>query len=235
MLEAGAWGLLAASSLVLGALLSFTGWIRERPLRLVTAFGAGVLISAVAYDLVGEAVEKSATGLSVAAGFVVGSIVFYGISSLADRLLAGSSEGPSILIGAALDGIPESVVLGVSLLTGGGVSVAVLAAVFISNLPEGLSSTTLLTRAGHGRRQIIGVWIVIAVVSGLVAAISYATLGGVGGDAIAFVEAFAAGAILTMLADDMIPSAYVAGDKLPGLATAAGFAVAALLSFGTSP
>jgi ZIP family zinc transporter len=233
MLEAGAWGLIAASSLVVGALLSFTGWIKERPLRLVTAFGAGVLISAVAYDLVEEAVRESATGTSVAAGFVLGSLIFYGIAALVERWWSGRSEGSGILIGAALDGIPESAVLGVSLLAGGGVSVAVLAAIFISNLPEGLSSSTGLTAAGHGRGQIIAAWLVIVVLSGVVAAISYGALGGAGGDVIAFIEAFAAGAILTMLADDMIPGAYVAGDKLPGVATAAGFAVAALLSFST--
>ena len=233
MFEAGAWGLFAASSLVLGAILSFTGWIRARPLRLVTAFGSGVLISAVAYDLVGEAVLKSATGTSVAAGFVLGSLVFYGGSSLVERWSSGRSQGTGIFLGAALDGIPESVVLGVSLLTGGGVSVAVLAAVFISNLPEGLSSSTGLTAAGHGRGQIIGAWLVVVAISSLAAAISYGALGGAGGDVTAFMEAFAAGAILTMLADDMIPSAYLAGDKSPGLATAAGFAVAALLSFST--
>ena len=233
MIEAGAWGLFAASSLVLGAILSFTGWIRGRPLRLVTAFGAGVLISAVAYDLVGEAVIKSATGTSVASGFVLGSLVFYGITSLVVRWSSRRSQGTGILVGAALDGIPESIVLGVSLLAGGGVSVAVLVAVFISNLPEGLSSSTGLAGAGHGRGQIIGAWLVVVVVSSLVAAISYGALGRAGDDVIAFMEAFAAGAILTMLADDMIPNAYEAGDKLPGLATAAGFAVAALLSFNT--
>jgi ZIP family zinc transporter len=233
MFEAGAWGLFAASSLVLGAMLSFTGWIRDRPLRLVTAFGAGVLISAVAYDLVGEAVVDTATGVSVAAGFVLGSLTFYAITSLIERWSSQRSQGTGILVGAALDGIPESVVLGVSLLTGGGVSLAVLAAVFISNLPEGLASSTGLEAAGHGRGQIIGTWLGVAALSSLVAAISYAALGGVGDDAIAFIESFAAGAILTMLADDMIPNAYEAGDKLPGLATAAGFAVAALLSFST--
>ncbi len=233
MFEAGAWGMFAASSLVLGAILSFTGWIRDRPLRLVTAFGSGVLISAVAYDLVEEAVLQSATGVSVAAGFVVGAVIFYGISSVVERWTSGSSEGIGILIGAALDGIPESVVLGASLLAGGGVSVAVLAAIFISNLPEGLSSSTGLTAAGHSRGRIIGAWLVVVAVSSVVAAISYGALGGASGDVIAFMEAFAAGAILTMLADDMIPSAYVTGDKLPGLATAAGFAVAALLSFST--
>jgi len=233
MIEAGAWGLFAASSLLAGALLSFTGWISGRPLRVVTAFGAGVLISAVAYDLVGEAVLKSATGTSVAAGFVLGSLVFYGITSLVVRWSSGRSQGTGILIGAALDSVPESAVLGVSLLAGGGVSVAVLAAVFVSNLPEGLASSTGLTAAGHNRRQIIGAWLIVVAVSGLVAAISYGALGGAGDDVIAFMEAFAAGAILTMLADDMIPNAYKAGDKLPGLATAAGFAVAALLSFNT--
>lgn len=233
MLEAGAWGLFAASSLVLGAILSFTGWIHDRPLRLVTAFGSGVLISAVAYDLVEEAVLESVTGISVAAGFVVGALIFYGISSLVESWTSGDTEGTGILIGAALDGIPESVVLGASLLAGGGVSVAVLTAIFISNLPEGLSSSTGLTAAGHRRGRIIAAWLVVVAVSSIVAAISYGALGGAGGDVVAFMEAFAAGAILTMLADDMIPSAYVTGDKLPGLATAAGFAVAALLSFST--
>jgi len=233
MIEAGAWGLLAESSLVLGAILSFTGWIRDQPLRLVTAFGAGVLISAVAYDLVGEAVLKAATGASVAAGFVVGSLTFYGVTSLIRRWSSSRSEGTGIFIGATLDGIPTAVVIGVSLLAGGGVSVAVLIAILISNLPEGLSSSTELAAAGHGRGQIIGAWIVVVVLGGLVAAISFGALGGAGDDVIAFVEAFAAGAILTMLADDMIPTAYKAGDKLPGVATAAGFAVAALLSFNS--
>jgi ZIP family zinc transporter len=81
--------------------------------------------------------------------------------------------------------------------------------------------------------EIIGAWLVVVVISGFAAAISFGALGGAGDDVIAFIEAFAAGAILTMLADDMIPNAYKAGDKLPGVAAAAGFAVAALLSFNT--
>jgi ZIP family zinc transporter len=160
-------------------------------------------------------------------------LVFYGVASLVERWMSGRSQGTGIFLGAALDAIPESVVLGVSLLSGGGVSVAVLAAVFISNVPEGLASSTGLAAAGHGRGQIIGAWLVVVVVSSLIAAISFGALGRAGGDVIAFMEAFAAGAIVTMLADDMIPNAHRAGDKLPGVATAAGFAVAALLSFST--
>jgi ZIP family zinc transporter len=233
MLEAGGWGLLAASTLALGALLSFAGWIRARALRVITAFGSGVLISAVAYDLIEEAVRASATGISIAAGFVLGSLVFYGLSTLVERWQSGKSQGTGTLLGAALDGIPESAVLGVSLLTGGGVSVAVLVAVFISNVPEGLSSSAGLMAAGRSRGWILGVWTGVAVVSGVVAAVSYALLGHADADVIALIEAFAAGAILTMLADEMIPAAFVEGDKLPGVATAAGFAVAALLSFST--
>ncbi len=233
MLEAGGWGLLGASSLVLGAVLSFTGLIRGRLLRLITAFGAGVLISAVAYDLVAEAVDVSATGISVAAGFALGSLVFYAGSALVARWTKGRSHGTGILFGAALDGIPESAVLGVSLVAGSGVSVAVLVAILISNVPEALASTTDLAAAGRSRVWILTVWVVIAVVSGLVAAISFSLLGKADREIIAFIEAFAAGAILTMLADDMIPDAFVDGDKLPGVATAAGFAVAALLSFST--
>jgi len=233
MLEAGGWGLLAASSLVLGAILSFTGWIRARPLRLITAFGAGVLISAVAYELVEEAVLESAGGVAVASGFILGSLVFYGGSALVERWSSKRSHGTGILFGAALDAIPESVVLGVSLLAGGAISVAVLVAVFISNVPEALASTSQLEAAGHKRGRILGIWILVAGVSGLAAAIGYAALGKAGPDVIGFIEAFAAGAILTMLADDMIPAAYIEGDKLPGVAAAAGFAVAALFSFST--
>lgn len=233
MLEAGGWGLLAAASLVLGALLAFTSRIPARPLRLATAFGAGVLISAVAYDLVEEAVLASASGVAVAAGFVIGSLVFYGGSALIERWFSGRSEGTGILFGAALDGIPESVVLGVSLLAGSGVSLAVLVAVFISNVPEGLASSSGLMAAGHSRGRILALWLAIVAVSGAVAAISYAALGSAGPNVIGFIEAFAAGAILTMLADEMVPAAFVQGDKLPGVATAAGFAVAALLSFST--
>lgn len=233
MLEAGGWGLIAASTLVLGALLSFTGWIRDRPLRVVTAFGSGVLISAVAYDLIEEAVRSSASGIHIAVGFVLGSLVFYVLSTLVERWTAGRSQGTGTLLGAALDGIPESAVLGVSLVAGGGVSLAVLVAILISNVPEGLSSSAGLMAAKRSKLWILGVWIGVCVVSGLVAALSYGAMGQQGPDVIGFILAFAAGAILTMLADEMVPAAFVAGDKLPGVATAAGFAVAALLSFST--
>jgi ZIP family zinc transporter len=227
---AGIWALVGASSLVLGAALSITGWIRGRPLAWLIGFGAGALVSAVAYDLVEEAVRASATGLSVAAGFVVGAVVFYVGDELVDRM--GDRTGVPILLGAILDGIPESIVLGLSLVGGGTPSLAILVAIFISNVPEAIASSTEMRRGGRTAAWIIGVWAAVAAASGVAAGVGYGLLGSVSGEHIAFINAFAAGAILVMLADELLPEAHsLSADKSVGLATAAGFAVAAALSF----
>ena len=177
MLEAGAWGLLAASTLVVGALLSFTGWIHARPLRLATAFGAGVLISAVAYDLIEEAVKGSAGGVSIAVGFVLGSLVFYGLSTLVQKATSGKAEGTGILLGAALDGIPDRPSSACRCWR-------VAASAWPCSSPS-LSRTCRRAcrprpgsmKAKRTRSWILGVWIGVAVVSGLVAALAYAALG----------------------------------------------------------
>jgi len=130
-----------------------------------------------------------------------------------------------------LDGIPESVVLGSTLLAGAGVGVPFLAAVFISNVPESLSAAADLRRAGHRPAWIIGLWVVVALVSGVAAALGYWVLGEMGAsELVPFIQAFAAGAILTMLVDTMIPEAFADGGDLTGLATVFGFALAYLLS-----
>jgi len=248
MLEALWWGLLAASSLLVGALIAFAVSIARRPLGLIMAFGSGVLVSAVAYDLVEEAVAASASGLTVAIGFAAGALVFFAGDELIARLTASGSStagpagdavdgeeagGLAVLLGAVLDGIPESIVIGVSLISGGRVSVAVLVAVFISNVPEAIYASTALRRSGQGRARILRLWAIVVLASGIAAALGFWGLRDAPGDAIAGVQAFAAGAILTMLADEMIPEAYAEGRRLAGLATAFGFGVAALLSFAT--
>jgi ZIP family zinc transporter len=136
-----------------------------------------------------------------------------------------------ILLGAVLDGIPESIVLGLSLVGGGSPSTAVLAAIFISNIPESVASSTEMRAGGRSRVWIVGVWAVVAAVSALAAGLGYALLSHATGDHIAFIDAFAAGAILVLLADDLLPKAHGDVDKVAGLATAAGFALAAFLSF----
>jgi ZIP family zinc transporter len=232
--EAAFWGLVGASSLLLGALVAFWLAIPDRVLGLVMAFGAGVLISAVAYELVEEAVRVSASGVWVAVGFAAGAIVFFAGDLLIDRYLAGVA-GWGIVLGTVLDGLPESVVIGISLLGGEGVSVAVLVAVFLSNVPEAISATADLRDGGVPQGRILLLWIVVAGASAAAAGLGYQLLGDASGGTVAAIDAFAAGAILTMLADEMIPEGYErAGHrKLVGVVTAFGFGVAALLSFTT--
>jgi len=129
-----------------------------------------------------------------------------------------------------MDGIPESVAIGVSLLGGEGVGVAVVAAVFLSNVPEALSAATGLRKAGHSRRWILGLWGAVAAAGALAAAAGYALLGDASPNLIGGIQAFAAGAILVMLADTMMPEAFKHGGKAVGLVTALGFALAFLLS-----
>src|SRR5215213_4822817 len=208
------------------------------------AFGAGVLISALAFELTAEAYR--AGGLdSTAAGLALGSLVFFGGDRVLDRMGGADrkrSAGPSaggaaagaaagIVLGAVLDGIPESVAIGVSLLEGGGVSVAVVVAVFLSNVPESLSAATGL-RATRSPAWILRLWTTVAVVSALAAAIGHEVLGGASPEWVAGIQAFAAGAILTMLADTMIPEAFESEGRSPftGVVTTLGFALAALLS-----
>lgn len=237
MLEAMGWALLGASSLLVGALVAFRFTIGDRVLGLIMAFGAGVLISAVSYELVEEALAVTANAAVVGAGFGLGALVFLAGDVAIDRRLKGAegSSGLGIVLGAVLDGIPESVVIGASLLTGGSVSVAVIVAVFLSNVPESLSASADLVRAGWAKGKVLAMWAVVVGASTLAAGLGYALLEGASGSWTATIQAFAAGAILTMLADEMIPEGYErAGHrKLVGVATALGFGLAALLSFQT--
>ena len=237
MLEAMGWALLGASSLLFGALVAFRFTIGDRLLGLVMAFGAGVLISAVSYELVEEALAVAVNAAVVGAGFGLGALVFLAGDVAIDRRLKGAegSSGLGIVLGAVLDGIPESVVIGASLLTGGSVSVAVIVAVFLSNVPESLSASADLVRAGWAKGKVLAMWAVVVGASTLAAGLGYALLEGASGSWTATIQAFAAGAILTMLADEMIPEGYErAGHrKLVGVATALGFGLAALLSFQT--
>lgn len=199
-------------------------------------FGAGVLISAVAFDLVEEASDKSSGTGWAAWGLFIGCAVFFGGDWLISRLgggdrkdATGDQEGGSplaIVLGTVLDGIPESLVIGVTIFEAGAVGAAYLAAVFISNLPEAISSTTGLSSAGWRKARILWMWIVIALVSGLASAAGYGLFQTASPDVVAFVLAFAAGAILTMLADTMMPEAFEHGGKLVGVVTTLGFAVA---------
>jgi len=230
------WALLGASSLLLGAFVAFAVPIPRTVLGFILAFGAGVLISAVAYELVEEAVTTAADSYAVAIGFPLGALVFFLGDVAIDLRLKGSSGaggGLGIVLGAVLDGIPESVVIGASLLTGETASVAVIVAVFLSNIPESISASSDLLRGGWSRWKVLLLWAIVVAASGLAAGLGYVALEGAPGSWIAAIQAFAAGAILTMLADEMIPEAfeYTEHNKTVGLALAFGFALSAALSF----
>lgn len=230
MLEAGFWGLVAGSSLALGAALAVWLPIPRRAVALLMGFGAGALVSALAFELTVKAYFE-AGGVVTAAGLAAGGLTFF----LGDVLLesgAGRAGGAglAIALGALLDGVPESVVLGSSLAFGSTVSVPFLVAVLLSNLPEGLAGARDLRAAGHSRALAVGVWVVVALASGVAAAIGFALLGGMPSQPLGFAKAFAAGAILTMLADTMFPEAYREGGKGVGLTTLLGFALAFFIS-----
>ena len=230
------WGLLAASSLVIGAILALVVRIPLRTIGLIMGFGAGVLISAVAFDLVEEAAGQSSGNGPLLSGLFVGCAVFFCGDLLIDRLggsdrkdAAGAQESGSalaIVLGTVLDGIPESMVIGLTIYEGGAVGAAYLVAVFISNLPESISSTSGLVASGWARSRILWLWIAIAVVSGIASLAGYSLFQHSSPDVVAFVLTFAAGAILTMLADTMMPEAYERGGNVVGVVTTLGFAVA---------
>jgi zinc transporter, ZIP family len=238
--ESFLWGTVAASSLVLGGLIALWIPIHRRLLGLVMAFGAGVLISAVAFELVQEAFDTSAGEGGVALGLFAGSTVFFVGDAVIDRLggdkrkssggAQRSGSSLAIVLGIVLDGIPESLVLGLTVLEAGKVSAAFLVAVLLSNLPEAIAATTGLARAGWAKSRVLGLWVVVMLVSGLAALAGYGLLDTASPRTIALVLSFAAGAILTMLADTMMPEAFEHGCKLVGLFTTLGFALAFTIS-----
>jgi ZIP family zinc transporter len=231
---------LASSSLVVGCFLALSVGLSRRALGLVMAFGAGVLISAVAYELVGQAAETADRGYSVAVGLFAGCAVFYLGDAWIDRLGGDARKDPggrqeagsglAIVLGIILDGIPESVVIGLGLLAGSTPSVAVIVAVFLSNLPEAAAATAGLRRSGWRTARLYGLWAAVVLVSGLSSLAGYAFFGDASGDVLAFMMAFAGGAILTMLADTMMPEAFEQGGRLVGVFTTLGFALAFAIS-----
>ena len=239
VLEAAFWGFVGGVALLVGAVLGLRLAASQRLIGLVMAFGAGVLISALAFELTEEAFRRGGT-VAVAVGLTAGALAFFVGDLVVDRRggdhrkrsggeQADGSPG-AIVVGALLDGIPESVAIGVSLLGGSGVGASVVAAVFLSNVPESMSAASGLRKAGHSPRWILGLWLAVALVSALAAALGYGLLGDAPANTIGFIQAFAAGAILTMLADTMMPESFEHGGSVVGLVTVAGFALAFLLS-----
>ena len=231
--EAILWGAVAASSLVIGALLGLARSWPDRAVGHVLAFGAGALISAVSFDLAEEGAQLGDPG-TMAAGLAAGALTYFFLDRAVERRQSASGDdtggGASLALGALLDGIPEQMVLGIGIAAGEGVSVALLVAIFVSNLPEAIGSAIDMREAGTAVRSIRLLWLGVAALCALATPLGYALAAGTGGHFQAGINGFAAGALIVMLVDSMIPEATSKSGRVAGLATTLGFAVAAGLS-----
>jgi ZIP family zinc transporter len=241
---AGFWGGVAGSALLIGAAIGFYAQVPSRIVAAVMAFGGGVLVSALSFDLVDEAYRQSGAWVA-GSGFLGGALIFtlgtwalnhHGARNRKRSNTSQPSEadqpgsGMVLALGALIDGIPESIAIGVSLIAGGAVSAVAVAAVFLSNVPEGLSSAAGMRHAGRSSRYVFGVWAGIAIASAVAALLGYVVFRGLPQEAVAATIAIAGGAILAMLADTMMPEAYEHAHDAAGLITVAGFLIAFLLS-----
>src|SRR3954447_20800563 len=229
-----AWGALAASSLVVGGFLGLARRWKDDAVGLVLAFGAGALISAVSFDLAEEGARVGGPG-TVAIGLAAGAMTYFLLDPVVERMGLGpgqgtSSAGAAPALGSLLDGIPEQAVVGIGIAAGEGVGIGLLVAIFVSNLPEAIGATSDLRADGHPPRTIRRLWAVVAVVCTLATVGGWAIAHVSGGDLRAAINGFAAGALLVMLVDSMIPDASKKAGKPAGVVPVLGCAVAAGLS-----
>ena len=238
MIQAFLWGAAGASALVIGALIAYTANPGLKIIAITMALGTGLLIGSVSFELIDDAVVHTDVA-SIGVFTLVGALVFTagnwwlqrnGGADRKDSAGAQAKGSPqAIVLGSVLDGIPESFVLGLTVLQGG-ISVALFAGVVLSNLPEGLSSSAGLRVAGWARRRVLTMWVIVVAVSAVSAAAGYALLDPDGGRGAALIEAFAAGALLAMVADTLLPEAFEVEGIYTGSLVVIGFAISLILS-----
>lgn len=241
------WGGVAGGAVLLGALAGIYLKVSAGVVGVVMAFGAGVLISAMAFSLTREAFDKGGA-LAVTVGLALGALAFFGGDWILDhhggrdrkrsggqkgahgKAGGGSGGGMALALGALLDGIPESAAIGITLLGGGSIGIPMVAAVFLSNVPEGWSSSAGMRKSGKSTRYILTLWLTVTAAAAISSLLGYVLLGLAPDVVVGGVQVFAAGAIITMLADTMMPEAYERGGPTIGLVTALGFTLSFLLS-----
>jgi ZIP family zinc transporter len=235
MLNAFLIGLLATSSLIIGGIIASRFSLSNRTLGIIMAFGAGTLISAISYELIYEAVLQAKGSGFPAFGFFAGAFTFFFADKLIEKMgaknhmsIAATQQSRLIIpmvLAIILDGVPESIVIGLGMYDGGEVSMAMLVAVFISNLPEAIAGSTGMKASSWSRKKIIFLWLIIALVCAFATLAGYSLFSSASTQWMSFIQAFAGGAILMMLANSMMPEAFEHGGKLAGVFTVLGFFV----------
>jgi zinc transporter, ZIP family len=235
------WSALATSTLLIGMAMAYRELVGLKWTGLIMAFGAGAIISAAAYQLIlGAIITEGGRFGFITLGIAAGAFTFYFADRWVDNMGGedrmdfdggqASGSGTGILLGSLLDGVPESLVLGLSLVHSPQVSVAFIFAVAISNIPQGLGGTAGMLTGGWRRTRITRLWLAVCGLSILAAAVGYG-LGQLLMDTTgAVVDSFAAGALLVMLADSMIPEAFQHGGRETGLFLVLGFTIALVMT-----
>ena len=249
VLDSLVFGFIASSPLLIGCIVSLYFKLPDKLITTITAFGSGVLIATLTFSILVEAFEVTHTLPATIIGFLLGGIS-YGVanailekksktkSSKSGSLVTDSNantdgsppSGKSLFIGSVMDNIPENAALGITLASGGAINIAFLVAIFVSNLPEGLASTSDMKTAGLRRKNILILWSVAVVIGTLSTTIGYSILSTASPPIISISIAFAAGAILVMLGETMIPEAFRKESFGKGVALLAGFIIAIFLT-----
>jgi ZIP family zinc transporter len=235
------WSALATGTILIGMAMAYRNLVGPKWTGLIMAFGAGAIISAAAYQLIlGAVAEEHGSGLLVGLGVAAGALTYYFADRWVDHIGGAermdfdggqaSGSGTGILLGSLLDGVPESLVLGISLAHSPQVSIAFILAVAISNVPQGLGGTAGMLASGWPKSKITRLWLAVCVLSIVAAALGYAMAKYFPNVTGAVIDAFAAGALLVMLTDSMIPESFEHGGKESGLSLVIGFSVAAATS-----
>ncbi|MGD6856463.1 ZIP family metal transporter [Bacillus infantis] len=232
------WGGISGSAVLLGAMASMLLPIPQKIIGLIMAFGTGVLIGAASYELIGNAVIEGGI-LATSIGFLSGALLFTILDSIVSRRgadkrkrsshMAAGSGGMAIFIGTVIDAIPESIMIGASLIEGQSVSFLLVVAIFISNIPEGLSSTAGMKKSGYSYTKIFLLWFTVLAISAIASLTGYSLLAGAPAEVMAGIASFAGGGIISMIASTMMPEAFEDSGPVTGLVASLGLLVSIIL------